>query len=41
MGTIFNVQEDQTANIVGTRDSFPVHCIYCVGLKYANHVREM
>ena len=41
MGTVFKVQETPTVNIAGTRDSFPVHRIYCVGQIYVNHVREM
>jgi len=41
MGTIFKVQEAQAEYVADTRDSFPVHWIYYVGLNYVNHVREM
>ncbi len=27
--------------IVGSSERFPVHRIYCVGLNYADHIREM
>jgi fumarylpyruvate hydrolase len=30
-----------SVEIVGTRQRFPVHRIYCVGRNYADHVREM
>ena len=30
-----------SVQIVGTRQRFPVHRIYCVGRNYAEHVREM
>jgi len=35
------VQEAQAVYVADTRDSFPDHRIYCVGLNYVNHVREM
>jgi fumarylpyruvate hydrolase len=30
-----------TVAIAGTRQRFPVHRIYCVGLNYADHIREI
>jgi len=37
---IFPPPATASVAVAGTRQRFPVHRIYCVGLNYADHIRE-
>lgn len=41
MKLAFPAHEPVTLPIVGTRERFPLHRIYCVGRNYNDHVKEM
>ncbi|MGI9301695.1 MAG: fumarylacetoacetate hydrolase family protein [Gammaproteobacteria bacterium] len=41
MAYVINNQGPTTLEVTGSRDSFPVRRIYCVGRNYAEHAREM
>ena len=38
---VFPVSTTPNVAVAGSSQRFPVHRIYCVGLNYADHVREM
>ncbi|MES2413666.1 MAG: fumarylacetoacetate hydrolase family protein [Pseudomonadota bacterium] len=41
MSFVFPPQETVSVPIVGSKDRFPVHRIYCVGRNYEEHAKEM